>query len=196
MTLKYTDDRKLVEELWEEIRTHYTCKHRHYHNLDHLHNLLEQLTEVKAQIKNWDVVLFALFYHDLIYNPVKRDNEEKSARWAEKQLKVLNVPKEVVEKCVRQIRATKGHAEAVDGDINLFTDADLSILGCDYTQYKTYKDQVRREYHIYPDMLYKPGRKKVLLHFLNMDRIFKTSHFFDKFENQARQNLQSELEGL
>ena len=62
--------------------------------------------------------------------------------------------------------------------------------------YDTYCQQVRKEYSIYPDFLYKPGRKKVLEHFLNMERIFKTTYFFDLYEAQARENLRRELSSL
>lgn len=44
--------------------------------------------------------------------------------------------------------------------------------------------------------MYNRGRKKALKHFLEMDRIFKTDYFFQKYENQARINLQKELEIL
>jgi predicted metal-dependent HD superfamily phosphohydrolase len=49
---------------------------------------------------------------------------------------------------------------------------------------------------VYPDVIYKPGRKKVLAHFLQMERIYKTGIFFTMFEKQARQNLQDELAEL
>ena len=48
----------------------------------------------------------------------------------------------------------------------------------------------------YPDLLYKPGRKKVLQHFLSMERIFKTEQFFSRFEDKARKNLLQEFETL
>ncbi|UII32477.1 hypothetical protein LVD17_01310 [Fulvivirga ulvae] len=193
---RYTDDAALPDSFWVEIETKYSGKRRYYHNLHHLENLLEQLSEVKLSIKDWDVTLFALFYHDLVYNPARRDNEEKSARMAGERLKSINFPKDGVDKCRNMILATKGHADASDNDTNLFTDADLSILGCAHDQYMEYARQVREEYHIYPDMLYKPGRKKVLQYFLSMDRIFKTNHFYDKFEAQARENLSIELKSL
>jgi predicted metal-dependent HD superfamily phosphohydrolase len=55
---------------------------------------------------------------------------------------------------------------------------------------------VRREYSIYPDLLYKPGRKKVLQHFLNMEHIFKTIHFYTLYEQNARNNLNREIAEL
>ncbi|MDX2245424.1 MAG: hypothetical protein SF052_01505 [Bacteroidia bacterium] len=80
-----------------------------------------------------------------------------------------------------------------DNDTNLFTDADLSILGQKREIYHAYSTNVRKEYAIYPDILYNPGRKKVLQHFLAMEQIFKTPHFQEKYEAQARANLEEEL---
>ena len=42
---------------------------------------------------------------------------------------------------------------------------------------------------MFPDILYNAGRKTVLLHFLNMNQIYKTKEFFDRLEEQARKNL-------
>ena len=192
----FTDDKSLTIDLWTEIEHNYSNKKRHYHTLSHLDNLLKQLLEVKAKIESWETVLFTLFYHDIIYNTLKSDNEEKSAVLAEKRMKQINVPTEIIENCKSQILATKKHEDSSDIDTNFFIDADLSILGQDADTYKLYFQNVRLEYSIYPDILYKPGRKKVLKHFIEMDRIYKTEYFYTKFENQAKQNLQNELEYL
>ena len=61
----------------------------------------------------------------------------------------------------------------VENDINLFTDADLAILGAEPEIYKNYAAAIRQEYSVFPDPIYIPGRKKVLLHFLKMERLFK-----------------------
>jgi len=62
--------------------------------------------------------------------------------------------------------------------------------------YQAYTRQIRQEYHIYPDLLYKPGRKKVLQHFLKMPAIYVTPAFRDLYETTARQNIQAELNTL
>ncbi|WP_198659598.1 hypothetical protein, partial [Nubsella zeaxanthinifaciens] len=87
----YTDNNGLTNELWTEIEKNYTSKKRHYHTLLHLDTLLIQLTEVKKKIQNWETILFTLYYHDIIYNPLKSDNEEKSAELAEKRMKQVLV---------------------------------------------------------------------------------------------------------
>jgi len=193
---KYTDEDRLINILWTEIEKNYTGKKRHYHTLQHLCNLLSQLTIVKGEIKNWETTLFTLYYHDIIYNASKSDNEEKSAKLAEKRMKEISVSKEIIEHCKKQILATKSHHKSIDSDTNYFTDADLSVLGQSWEKYALYYKNVRKEYAIYPAIIYNPGRKKVLNHFLSMDRIFKTDFFYNKFETQAKQNLQRELDSL
>lgn len=193
---KYTDNDSLKNKLWTEIEKNYSSKKRYYHNLQHLDNLLSQLTDVKSEIQNWETILFTLFYHDIIYNSIKSDNEEKSAELAEKRMKQISVPNDKIELCKKQILATKSHIKSTESDTNYFTDADLSVLGQNWETYLFYYKNVRKEYSIYPTLVYNSGRKKVLNHFLSMDRIFKTDFFYNKFEKQAKQNLKQEIESL
>lgn len=192
----YTDNSLVTEELWMELKQAYSDKKRHYHSLQHLDHLLSQLQDVKAQIKHWNTVLFTLYYHDVVYNAQKSDNEEKSAELAETRMKQLSVPTSIIQSTKRQILATKSHVKTRDGDTDIFTDADLSILGQDWNTYTQYYKNVRKEYNIYPDFVYNPGRQKVLNHFLSMDRIFKTDYFYTRLESKAKQNLLNELNNL
>lgn len=192
----YSTDVPLNNKLWEDIENKYSNKKRHYHTLHHLENLLNELSEVKPQIQNWDTILFTLFYHDVIYNTLKSDNEQKSADYAEQKMLMLSVPVDIISNCKKQILATQAHVFSTDSDTNLFTDADLSILGYSHEAYTKYYQNIRREYNIYPDLVYNPGRKKVLLHFLNMEKIYKTPYFYNKYESQARINLSEELKIL
>lgn len=182
--------------LWSEIETNHSKSSRHYHNLTHLEDLFFQLSEVKPQIHNWNITLFTLFYHDVIYNATKKDNEQKSAELAQKRLKEIGVNENEIEMCFDQILATKAHMPSQNSDTNYFTDADLSILGRDPATYVQYCENIRKEYSIYPTFMYNRGRKKVINHFLGMDRIFKTEYFFKKFERQAKVNLNDELNSL
>ncbi len=193
---KYTDNTRLIDTFWEEIRKNYSGRSRHYHTLDHLKNLLVQLTEIKSDIKDWNTVLFTLYYHDVVYNALKSDNEEKSAEFAANRMKQVGIPDNVIENCKQQILATKSHFKSTDSDTNYFTDADLSVLGQSWEIYELYYKNVRKEYSIYPDFIYRPGRRKVVQHFLAMERIYKTDYFFSKLEVQAKENLQKELELL
>lgn len=190
---KYTREKSLIETLWDDIEKQYTSQKRHYHNLQHLENMLVQLETCKEQITDWDTLLFSLFYHDIIYKVTSKENEDKSALVAIKALSSIGYPKEKVKLCAEQILATKNHELSTDNDTNLFTDADLSILGSEWEIYLEYSRQVGKEYAIYPDFMYNPGRKKALQHFLGMEYIFKTQFFREKFEDQAKQNIHTEI---
>ena len=185
-----------AESLWNEIVTKYGERTRHYHNLDHLANMLTQLELCRNQLKDWDCTLFALFYHDYIYNPTAKDNEERSSEAAKVKMTSLKLPQQKIDLVVELILATKGHNTSQNSDINYFTDADLSILGSSSAEYDRYTKNVRQEYSIYPDILYRSGRRKVLKHFIDMPQIFKTTFFTDRLEKQARENIGRELESL
>lgn len=189
----YTKNGDQINELWLEIEAAYSEKTRYYHTLDHLENLLVQLTEVKDQIQHWETVLFTLYYHDVVYDAQNPDNEEKSAELAEKRMKQIGVPDEMILECKQQILATKAHFPSISSDINYFIDADLAVLGQSWEMYAAYYQNIRKEYAVYPDLVYNPGRTKVLNHFLSMERIYKSDYFYEKLEIQAKENMKMEL---
>lgn len=155
-----------------------------------------ELLVCKNLIADWDTIIFSLVYHDIIYKATAKDNEDKSADIAVTRLNEINYPKEKILLCRQQILATKSHEISGNNDTNLFTDSDLAILGSNWESYMLYFKQVRKEYTVYPDFLYNPGRKKVLQHFLAMDIIFKTAVFKSKFEATARLNIEKEIDLL
>jgi len=196
MIAELTGDALIAASYWSEVEMNYGRSKRHYHNLQHLDALTRELVEIKHAINEWEILLFSIAYHDIIYNPLRHDNEEKSAEFALKRMTTLHCSAGQVNNCTAQILATKKHTWSNDSDTNYFTDADLSILGSPPAVYKAYVQSIRKEYKLYPDFVYNPGRQKVLKHFLDMPAIFKTAHFTNKYESQARMNLQEELRSL
>jgi predicted metal-dependent HD superfamily phosphohydrolase len=190
---EYTNNSSLINELWSEIEQNYSDTKRHYHTLMHLDNLLKKLLEVKDNINSWETILFTLFYHDIVYNPLQSDNEEKSAEIAEARMKQIYVPTEIIKNCKSKILATKSHLNSTDSDTDYFIDADLSILGQEEDVYKDYSKNVRLEFLYYPSVIYNKGRIQVLNSFLKRDCIFKTEYFRSQFEEQAKINLNKEV---
>lgn len=193
LTLNYTSDLVLIEELWVEIVKNYSAKSRHYHNLDHLEYMLRFAFEYKSEITDFNTLLFSIFYHDIIYNAKRSDNELKSAQLASDRLNRLGLKSDQINTCYEQILATKEHADGVEIDTQFLLDFDLAILGDEPEKYVEYTKKIRKEYAIYPDFMYNRGRRKVLRHFLGMDSIFKTNEFKINFEERARENLRIEL---
>lgn len=189
----FTNNTDLIHELWNEVEMAYSAPHRHYHNLHHINHLFDQLHEHATEIRDEETMAFSVFYHDIVYVPGNSDNEDKSAELAIEHMKKLKAPSRQIDKCVDQILATKNHTYDVDHDTNLFTDADLSILGMPTPKYDDYRLQIREEFVEIPYDRFATGRQKLLQKMLDKSAIYKTLSFREKLEAQARENMQHEL---
>ena len=183
-----------ISKHWEDLEKAYSSKSRQYHNLNHIEAMITSFEKNKEELEFPNEVLYSIFYHDIIYKTTRKDNEEKSADFA---LKIL--PKNTTlnsDLIYKMICATKLHQKNDINDINWLIDFDLKILASDSSLYKIYCQQIRNEYKIYPDFMYKPGRKKALEHFLENDFIFQTKTFRAKYETKARENILKEIDLL
>jgi predicted metal-dependent HD superfamily phosphohydrolase len=193
---RYTSNPERISSLWEETVTSYSGNDRHYHDLVHVETMVRLAFEHTSLLKDLDTLLFSIFYHDIVYHALRKDNEEQSAELAQQRLLALEVDELRIKKVYDQIIATKTHMSDGDSDLNYLLDFDLAALGRSWEAYARYAANVRKEYAKVPNLLYKPGRRKVLKHFLNMDRIYKTEEMFNLYESKARENLAREIDEL
>ncbi|HJY12665.1 MAG TPA: hypothetical protein VJ304_07740 [Flavobacterium sp.] len=180
-----------IHQNWLDLEKAYSKKSRHYHNLTHIKDMVYSYEKYSGQLQFPNEVLYSIFYHDYIYVSSKKDNELKSAEYA---VKIL--PKETTlnsELVFDAICATQQHQHNEVEDINWLIDFDLKILARGWEDYKIYFEQIRKEYRIYPDFLYKPGRAKALKHFLENEFIFQTDEFRKLYEKKARKNIEKEI---
>lgn len=179
---------------WDDLEQAYRQSNRHYHNLSHLQEMRKSFFEYKSELQFPDETLYSLYYHDIVYVSTRKDNEQKSAGWAIALLpEEINLNKQII---VDLILATKDHNANGVADANWLIDFDLKILAKDWGDYKIYTEQIRKEYSLYPDFLYNPGRVKALKHFLEKPHIYQTTIFQEKFESKARTNIQKEMASL
>ncbi len=195
LLINYTDDAELIKGFWKKIHNKYSESHRAYHNLNHLEELFRYYDQFESQLENTNTIAFSIYYHDVIYNIWKKDNEERSADYAIDELSKISLSKEKLENIQEQILATKTH-ESNNNDSKLLIDFDLAILGQSEEIYEGYTKAIRKEYKLVPNLLYKKGRKKVLSLFLNKKSIYKTETFVNLYEEKARVNLRNELKDL
>jgi predicted metal-dependent HD superfamily phosphohydrolase len=182
----FTSDQELVTTLWNEIEERHTEPTRYYHTLHHL----EHIYSVLPTLDN--VTEFAIFYHDIVYDASKSDNEEQSALLCEKHLSLFGITSSTIEEVTTLIRETKTHKPSTKRNA-LFLDADLAILGSSEEVYENYTLNVRKEYAIYSDDVYRKGRQKVLNYFLEKESIYESDYFYELYEKKARKNLNWEL---
>jgi predicted metal-dependent HD superfamily phosphohydrolase len=196
---KYSGDVNLVQKLFEEIETAYGSPERHYHNLYHIDALLQLSEQHQNRLRDKDAVDFSIFYHDIIYTVTRSDNEDRSADLAQKKLLLLQVEEVRIKEIITYIKASKTHAlNGLDSESDLawFLDFDMSILGSNWETYLVYTQQIRKEYSIYPDIIYNKGRKNFLQQSIANPSIFHTSLFKAQYERQARYNIEKESESL
>ncbi|MEE9406731.1 MAG: hypothetical protein V3V28_01525 [Polaribacter sp.] len=193
---KYCQDLSVLNTISIKIKKKYSERNRHYHNLQHIDTMLKLAKENASEIKDLDEVLFAIWFHDIIYKSRSKKNEEKSAKYLKKLLRKSKFKGLNNDKIDQLIMATKKHQIIVDTDLDnaFLLDFDLSILGKNWDVYQEYTQQIRKEYRMFPNFLYIPARKKVLQGFLNREKLFFTEKYQELFEEQARRNLQKELD--
>ena len=68
--------------LWQDIANRYNESTRAYHTLTHLQQLFCQFEQINHKLQQPAIIALALFYHDVIYAPIRNDNELKSAEYA------------------------------------------------------------------------------------------------------------------
>ena len=195
---KFTDNVMFLETTWGELEKHYTHKSRAYHNLTHLSNMFEEAKKWEDHIEDMEILQFTIWFHDIIYNSLKKHNELKSAQFAKRVLEQTSLKKSRIEKCYQQILLTINHQPPASASLDdrFLIDFDLEILSKDWESYKAYSQQVRKEYWMYPFALYKNGRKKAMRHFLKRENIYQTPFYQKEKEVQARKNIEREIEEL
>jgi len=196
LVLRYSENSGIIRNSYEEIEKHYNVSKRFYHNLFHIQNLLENFDKIHEKPKNADTLLFSIWYHDIIYNPLRKDNEEKSAILAGKELKKINYDFVEIQQVKYYINRTKNHIEIEkdeDYGLKCFLDLDLLTMGSHPEVYDRNTKNIRKEYKAVPDLFFNPGRAKILEKFLESEFIYRTDYFREKYEKQARENIANEL---
>lgn len=180
----------------QQLTVAYESSDRHYHCLKHIKTLLDSAEKHAALLQDAEVVQLAIWFHDAVYSTRREDNEARSAALAQEFLGHSTLSEERRQRVAYLIERTKDHTQpqpATDSDLHFFLDADLQILGAPEADYWQYARQIRQEYRMAPDFLYRRGRRKVLEKLLAAPVLYQTTFFRDKLDAQARRNLQAEL---
>lgn len=143
-------DINTILAMWNE-------SHRHYHNLDHLNDLISQINSFKNESnissKEYEKLLITSLFHDIIYDPMKSDNEEKSAEFfinccENKTSDIFEIQKAILE--------TKTHESSI-GLSTLFNRFDMNIVDRDFDQLLKWEEGIHEEFKSYGEK-YKEGR--------------------------------------
>jgi predicted metal-dependent HD superfamily phosphohydrolase len=177
----------------EELAAAYAAPGRHYHNLAHIEDCLALLAQVDGlSASEREVLSEAIWWHDVVYDPTRSDNEELSAQLAERHVRA-----DLSSEVGRLIRLTRTHdVKAEDRLGAILISIDLSILGADPARYDAYAAAIRQEFIHVSDADFRAGRAAVLRRFAARPAIYPDAGFAAKYDHRARENLARELASL
>jgi predicted metal-dependent HD superfamily phosphohydrolase len=56
-----------IQRNWKDLEKAYSQKSRHYHNLNHLEEMIQLFDTYCSNLKNPNEILYSIFYHDYNY---------------------------------------------------------------------------------------------------------------------------------
>ncbi len=163
----------ILLSMWNESQ-------RSYHTQNHLLELIDQINEHKDKLskKQYEKLVLCALFHDIVYDPMRPDNEEKSAEFfinscSEKNSDVLEVKQMILD--------TKTHESTTELS-ELFNHFDMKIVESDYDKLLEWENGIKMEFAPYGEEKYKEGRLQFLESLLdkypqNTDNLLKLIEF-------------------
>jgi predicted metal-dependent HD superfamily phosphohydrolase len=190
-------DARTAATVLNNLMNRYSEPQRRYHSRSHLCSLFYLMALHAPHIPPGTSPRLAIWWHDAIYDPKARDNEELSAELAREHLAQLGTPAALIQTTANLILMTKNHwSGPSSGDGDYFLDADIAILGAPPRVYERYAADVRQEYAWAADPAWRAGRSAFLQSAGARPRLFRTDAFETAYGQQARFNMRSELASL
>ena len=189
------------EDMLSSLKARYQEPQRAYHTWEHIEALLRHFNDATHLLYNPTSILWALYWHDAIYDPKRPDNEMVSAELLREEAKsILSEAQLGLAALIVEATARHQQPEGLDdqalSDTAHFLDMDLSILAAREDIFDSYEDQIRFEYSFVPIAAYKAARANILQGFLAREHLYFTDHFRNQWEAKARDNLARSIERL
>ncbi len=163
-------DLNMLLDIWNE-------PNRHWHNQEHLFDILEQINtdydDGHISLTEKKKLQMVALFHDIVYDPSRTDNEERSAEF----MVSLSENKESIKDIYQAILDTKTHTSTTPLS-EKFNKYDMSIVERDFDSLLKWEEGIRKEYSMYSDIEYKDGRVKFLESLL--DKYIHNSANLDK----------------
>jgi pantetheine-phosphate adenylyltransferase len=108
-----------------ELQSMWNEPHRGYHTTKHLHDLLQQIqTTPDLSEKQREMLMLTALFHDIVYDPTRTDNEERSVDTLYKYASDTNDDIRAIADCIRD---TKTHEPRTHLS-SLFSEMDMHIV--------------------------------------------------------------------
>jgi cytidyltransferase-like protein len=127
------------------ITQYYNSPGRHWHNAKHPAWMLDRLNQMYCQTltkDEYEILCYAIVYHDAVYDPTRNDNEERSCNEFTK-----NHPNHPLSGNITDcIMATKNHNPTTNKLQSIMIELDTWVLHCSINELIDYEHQIFLEY--------------------------------------------------
>ncbi len=177
--------------------TLYSQKNRKYHNLQHVANCLGEFDLARHLLENLYAVEMAIWFHDALYDTnIENNNEERSARLAREILRELGASCDIRDRVSDLILATMHRENPINIDAAIMMDIDLSGLGKLREEFDENTAKLREESDGVPDEVFRANMIAFFQEILLRPYIYFTEFFRERYEKQARVNLEKFVHGF
>jgi pantetheine-phosphate adenylyltransferase len=152
------------EEIYDDIINRWNEPHRFYHNINHLNYILNELeNKLSLTDEEKNTIIIVSFFHDVIYNPKRKDNEERSVEYFIEKCIECNIKSETfIDNISRIIMDTKYRVEPTEKVSKLFWKIDNSVLRFPISKLIEVEHNIFLEYQWVSYVNYKKGRVEFL----------------------------------
>lgn len=174
-----------------DVTRQYCEPHRYYHNLEHIAHMFQLAKQWGVELST--IQTLAVWFHDVVYDPTRQDNEEQSARFMRKY-----APKWSQVDVEKIILDTKTHKPSFDIS-KIVLDLDMAILGEQPLKYRRYAKMIRKEYIFVPEEMYQQARTGFLqqcLQDVENNELFFTDEAQSALNSNVPLNIKWELKQL
>ena len=180
---------------FQRLYRHYGSRTRAYHDHRHVVDVVRRVDSA-YKVRDRAALLAAAWFHDVVYDARRHDNEERSAAMMACELGRHGIDRRIVDRAVELVLETKRHQPPrLDNAARALVDADLATLSASPERYANYSKAIRFEYAWVPEAAYRPGRASVLGTFLNRPTIYYSQRMRRR-EAVARANISREISQL
>ena len=179
----------------------YNQPERFYHTLcGHISDCLNDFWLVRHFCDDPLAVEAAIWFHDVIYDTQKQDNEKNSAIYAKNFLTEI-MQAEIIScllknKAYQLIILSKHVDKPITIDEFIMIDIDLAILGKSEAEFDIYEQNIREEYAWVNEQQFNQARTQILTQFLKQKPLYHHPFFQNRYGHQAKINLGRSIKKL
>lgn len=206
LSLKPDVDQNLLSTWIDLLEAHYMSSGRYYHGINHLNSLLDRLDTLKpfSYGENFKPGLdrlheteVAIWFHDALYDPSNKFNEEWSANLCKNFMQSVGLTSydqgRFMTNVLDAILATKHNGSVPNGNgARVMVDLDLAHFADPWDVFNASNYLIRKEYASVPDETYRVAR----ISFLAKLMIRPIYTVLTDLEAPARHNLKRHIEEL